>query len=294
MSSTLFESNIPGLKLLHRGKVRDIYDIDEKTMLIVATDRISAFDVVLPTPIQGKGTVLTSISNFWFRKFKRLIPNHLTNASLASIIEDAKVRQAILDRSVVVRKMKALPIEAIVRGYLIGSGWQDYQRDGIVCGIHLPKGLQQADKLPTPLFTPSTKATLGDHDINVDYAYIVNLLGLTFAEQVRDISLEIYQQAASYAYDRGIIIADTKFEFGLDDDEQLILIDEVLTPDSSRFWPTGTYAPNCSPPSYDKQFVRDYLETLNWNKTAPGPTLPYEIVKQTMEKYQQVQRLLLN
>ncbi len=294
MSGTLFESNIPGLKLLHRGKVRDIYDLDDRTMLIVATDRISAFDVVLPTPIQGKGAVLTSISNFWFKKFERLIPNHLTNTSLDSIIESAEVRQAMIDRSVVVRKIRALPIEAIVRGYLIGSGWQDYQRDRIVCGINLPKGLQQADKLPTPLFTPSTKATLGDHDINVDYTYVEKLLGRKYAEQVRHVSLAIYQKAASYAYERGIIIADTKFEFGLDDNEQLILIDEVLTPDSSRFWPTGTYAPNCSPPSYDKQFVRDYLETLDWDKTAPGPALPDEIVKQTMKKYQQVQRLLMN
>ncbi len=294
MSSTLFESNIPGLKLLHRGKVRDIYDIDGKTMLIVASDRISAFDVVLPTPIPGKGAVLTLISNFWFRKFERYVPNHLMNTSLASIIEDAGVRQALVNRSVVARKMKALQIEAIVRGYLIGSGWQDYQRDGSICGVRLPQGLQQADRLPAPLFTPSTKATLGNHDTNVDYTHIVNLLGRNLAEQIRDISLAIYQQAASYAFDRGIIIADTKFEFGLNDDEQLVLIDEVLTPDSSRFWPIETYAPNSSPPSYDKQFVRDYLETLGWNKTAPGPTLPDKIVKQTAEKYRHARCLLMD
>lgn len=294
MSITLFESKLPGLKLLHRGKVRDIYDLDEKTMLIVTSDRISAFDVVLPTAIPDKGTILTSISNFWFRKFRQLIPNHLTNISLETIIEDTQTRQAVSDRSVVVRKMTALPVEAVVRGYLSGSGWQDYQRNGLVCGIRMPKGLQQADKLPAPLFTPSTKARAGEHDINVDYAYIVNLLGHKLAELIREISLELYQQAAAYAHARGIIIADTKFEFGLDDTGQLVLIDEALTPDSSRFWPIDTYAPNTNPPSFDKQIVRNYLETLNWNKTAPGPILPDLIVRQTVEKYRQVQQLLIS
>jgi phosphoribosylaminoimidazole-succinocarboxamide synthase len=294
MPNTLFESNIPGLKLHHRGKVRDIYDLDQQSLLIVTSDRISAFDVVLPTPIPGKGAILTAISTFWFERFKHLIPNHLISLSLEFILEDAALRQSIRERSVIVRKLKPLPVEAIVRGYLSGSAWQEYQRHGDLCGAHLPRGLRQADKLPTPLFTPSTKAAPGEHDINIDMPQLVKLLGRPLATQIQNVSLEIYRQAAAYAYTRGIIIADTKFEFGLDDEGRLVLIDEVLTPDSSRFWPIESYAPNRrNPPSFDKQAVRDYLQTLQWDKSAPGPQLPPEIVNQTAERYRRAYQSLV-
>ncbi len=293
MPNTLFESNIPGLKLHHRGKVRDIYDLDQQSLLIVTSDRISAFDVVLPTPIPGKGALLTAISNFWFERFKHLIPNHLISLSLEFILEDAALRHSIRERSVIVRKLKPLPVEAIVRGYLSGSAWQEYQRHGELFGFHLPRGLRQADQLPTPLFTPSTKAAPGEHDINIDMPQLVKLLGRPLATQIQNVSLEIYRQAAAYAYTRGIIIADTKFEFGLDDEGRLVLIDEVLTPDSSRFWPIESYAPNRNPPSFDKQAVRDYLQTLQWDKSAPGPQLPPEIVNQTAERYRRAYQSLV-
>ncbi len=293
MSTTLFESHLPDLKPLYRGKVRDLYELDERHMLIVTTDRISAFDVVLPTPIPGKGEVLTSISNFWFGKFEHLVANHLSGMSLDKALADHGLRNKLRGRSVIVRKLRALPVEAIVRDYLIGSGWRDYNRSGEVCGIALPPGLRLADRLPEPVFTPSTKASLGDHDINVDYAHVVNLIGRELSEQLRDISLEIYREAQTFARERGIIIADTKFEFGQDEDGKLVLIDEALTPDSSRFWPSEAYRPNSNPPSFDKQYVRDYLETLDWDKTAPGPALPDEVVENTAQKYRQAERMLL-
>lgn len=294
MSTTLFNSTLPGLKLRYRGKVRDIYEVNSTHMLIVTSDRISAFDVVLPTPIPGKGEVLTSISNFWFKRFESLVPNHLDEISLMSILNSQDQSEELSRRSVVVRKLKAVPIEAIVRGYLIGSGWKDYRKHGEICGITLSKGLRQADRLPEAIFTPSTKAAVGAHDINVDYDHTTNMIGTELAEKIRDMSLEIYRQAAAYALDRGIIIADTKFEFGLDEDGNLVLIDEVLTPDSSRFWPTELYRPGSSPPSFDKQYVRDYLETLDWDKTEPGPQLPDEVVLKTEQKYRQAQGMLLD
>jgi len=281
----LFESLLTSLTPIARGKVRDIYDVDEKHMLIVTTDRLSAFDVVLPTAIPGKGRVLTNLSNFWFARTGHLIPNHLTAIPLAQVLPDADERNIVEGRAIVVRKLKPLPIEAIVRGYIVGSGWKEYQKQGTVCGIQLPEGLRQADKLPEPIFTPSTKAEVGDHDENISYEKAVELIGTELAEQVRDISIAIYKEAAEYALERGIIIADTKFEFGLDEEDNLVLIDEVLTPDSSRFWPADSYEPGCSPPSFDKQFVREYLETLDWDKTPPGPELPAEIANKTGEKY---------
>jgi phosphoribosylaminoimidazole-succinocarboxamide synthase len=289
---SLFESSIQSLPLIQRGKVRDIYDIDDQHMLIVTTDRISAFDVVLPTPIAGKGVVLTTVSNFWFNHFRDEVPNHLSDLTVADVLSDPDEREQVADRGIVVKKLKPLPLEAIVRGYLIGSGWKDYQTTGAVCGITLPAGLDMADKLPTAIYTPSTKADVGEHDENVDFNTTVDLLGQDLAEQVRQVSLSIYTSAAEYALERGIIIADTKFEFGLDDKDQLVLIDEVLTPDSSRFWPADTYKVGCSPPSFDKQFVRDYLETLEWDKKAPGPELPETVVAQTAEKYREAQRRL--
>ncbi len=293
MTSTLFESKISDLKLLHRGKVRDLYDVDDTHMLIVTTDRISAFDVVLPSPIPGKGEVLTAISNFWFHKMRDIVPNHLADLSLQAFIHDSTTREALSTRSVVVQKLKALPVEAIVRGYLIGSGWKDYQNTGAICGIFLPEGLRLADRLPEPVFTPSTKARIGNHDINVNFQHVANLLGEHTASRIRDVSLELYMRAAAYALERGIIIADTKFEFGIDNNGELVLIDEALTPDSSRFWPLESYRPGISPSSFDKQFVRDYLETLDWDKTPPGPELPEEIINRTAEKYLRVKRLLL-
>ena len=293
MSGALFESDIPELELVHRGKVRDIYRVDDHHLLMVTTDRVSAFDVILPTPIPGKGQVLTALSNFWFHRTRSLIRNHLTEYPLAAIIKRDEIFQALTNRVVIVKQLKALPVEAVVRGYLIGSGWKEYQTNGLVCGIDLPRGLQLADKLPAPIFTPSTKAAVGSHDINVTFADVVNIVGSEVAAQIRDVSVQIYRLAADYALQRGIIIADTKFEFGLDQNGQLTLIDEVLTPDSSRFWPAGTYRPGSSPPSFDKQFVRDYLETLDWDKTAPGPALPPEIVLKTAQKYRLAQQLLL-
>lgn len=280
------------LPLIHQGKVRDSFTLDEDHMLIVASDRLSAFDVVLPDPVPGKGALLTKISNFWFEKTRDIIDNHLTGIPVGDIIADPQLVALLEDRSVVVRRLEPLPVEAIVRGYLIGSGWKDYQQTGSVCGIPLPPGLRQADKLPQVLFTPSTKAAAGDHDENVDFETIVKLIGEDLACQVRDTSIQIYEFAARHALERGIIIADTKFEFGLDNDGHLYLMDEVLTPDSSRFWPRDSWQPGSSPPSYDKQFVRDYLETLDWNKQAPGPLLPPDIIAATMQKYADACRIL--
>ncbi len=289
----LFQSDLKYLPLINRGKVRDIYGIDDQHMLIVATDRLSAFDVVLPQPIPGKGEVLTRVSNFWFARTAPLVPNHLADIPLAQVVPDAAERGALGERAVVVRRMRPLPVEAIVRGYLIGSGWKDYQRTGAVCEIPLPAGLRQADRLPEPIFTPSTKAAVGDHDENVSFQHIAERIGAELAAQIREVSLRIYAEAADYARTRGIIIADTKLEFGLDDQGRLHLIDEVLTPDSSRFWPADQYRPGTSPPSFDKQFVRDYLETLDWDKTPPGPELPAEIIAKTAEKYAEAERRLV-
>lgn len=291
-SPPLLQSNVAGLKRIHQGKVRDIYEVDADHMLIVTTDRLSAFDVVLPDPIPGKGSVLTRISRFWFDRTAHIIPNHLSDYPLERAVPDAAQRALIADRSMVVRKLKALPIEAVVRGYLIGSGWRDYQETGIVCGIQLPHGLRQADRLPQALFTPSSKAPLGQHDENISYDKVVATVGAGLAEQIRVSALALYEFAAAHALARGIIIADTKFEFGVDAAGHLTLIDEALTPDSSRFWPVDTYAPGSSPPSFDKQFVRDYLETLDWDKRAPGPHLPPDIVARTSEKYAEALRQL--
>jgi len=285
----LYQSALTSLKLRARGKVRDIYDIDEKYMLIVTTDRLSAFDVILPDPIPGKGQVLTSVSNFWFDRLKHIIPNHLAAIPLEQVLPDAEERRQVEGRAVVVRKMKPLPVEAIVRGYLIGSGWKDYQRTGAVCGIELPEGLQQAQQLPAAIYTPSTKAEMGRHDENVTFEKTVELMGRELAEKVRDASLKLYTEAAAYARERGIIIADTKFEFGLDGNGDLYLIDEALTPDSSRFWPADQYRVGISPPSFDKQYVRDYLETLDWNKTEPGPSLPAEVAEYCAKKYREAE-----
>jgi len=292
MRDVLFETHLRSLPLLARGKVRDVYSVGEDHLLIVTTDRLSAFDVVLPDPIPGKGAVLTAVSAFWFERTRSLVPNHLADVALESVLPDADERELVEGRAVVVRKMKALPVEAIVRGYLIGSGWKDYQAGGAVCGIRLPDGLQLADQLPAAIYTPSTKAELGDHDINIDYGRSEDLLGARLASRVREVSLQIYNEAARYAAQRGIIIADTKFEFGLDEDGELVLIDEALTPDSSRFWPQDEYRAGISPPSFDKQFVRDYLETLDWDKTPPGPKLPDDIIQRTAEKYQEALRRL--
>jgi phosphoribosylaminoimidazole-succinocarboxamide synthase len=290
----LYESSIPHLKLLARGKVRDMYEIDAQHLLIVATDRMSAFDVILPDPIPGKGRVLTRVSNFWFDKMRDIIPNHLsTDLTLAELIPDARQRAPLEGRSIIVKRLQPLPVEAIVRGYLIGSGWKDYERHGSACGVSLPAGLQLAQQLPEPIFTPSSKAEAGVHDENISFADCVALLGQNVAEQVRDVSLKLYSAAAAYARQRGIIIADTKFEFGLDPQGKLYLIDEALTPDSSRFWPIERYAVGVSPPSFDKQYLRDYLETLDWNKTAPGPRLPAEVSRLCADKYREAELKLL-
>lgn len=290
--SALYESHLSGLELLGRGKVRDLYRVDEQHLLMVASDRLSAFDVVMRQPIPGKGEVLTRVSSFWFSRTAHLIPNHLSGIPVDAVVTDAAERAALGDRAVVVRSLKPLPVEAIVRGYLIGSGWKDYRASGAVCGIPLPAGLLQADRLPEPIFTPSTKAAAGTHDENVDFAHVVSLIGRELAEQVRDRALCIYRECAAYALGRGIIIADTKLELGLDDEGRLHLIDEVLTPDSSRFWPADQYQPGTSPPSFDKQYVRDYLETLDWDKTPPAPDLPPEIIERTAAKYQEAERRL--
>jgi phosphoribosylaminoimidazole-succinocarboxamide synthase len=289
---TLYQSDLHSLKLLARGKVRDIYDIDADHLLIVTTDRLSAFDCILPNPIPGKGRVLTHVANFWFDRLGHIVPNQLTGLRLDEVISDPAEREPLEGRAIVVKKLKPLPVEAVVRGYLIGSGWKEYQKTGAVCGIPLPAGLRLAEKLPEAIFTPSTKAELGAHDENISFERTVALLGHDLAEQVRTVSLRLYTEAAAHALARGIIIADTKFEFGLDTAGTLHLIDEVLTPDSSRFWPVDQYRPGSSPPSFDKQFVRDYLESLTWNKQPPAPELPAEIIEKTAEKYREAEERL--
>jgi phosphoribosylaminoimidazole-succinocarboxamide synthase len=286
MTTPLYESTITSLPLLGRGKVRDNFAVGEDKMLIVTSDRLSAFDVILPDPIPGKGAVLTSVANFWFGKLGHIIPNQLTGIDPETVVAPNE-REQVRGRAIVVKRLKPLPIEAVVRGYLIGSGWKEYQATGKVCGIPLPAGLQMAQQLPQPLFTPSTKAEIGTHDENIDFATVEKTIGPALAAQVRDAALRLYSEAAAYALTRGIIIADTKFEFGLDEAGKLYLIDEVLTPDSSRFWPADTYKVGTSPASFDKQFVRDYLETLDWNKQAPGPKLPAEILEKTAAKYRE-------
>lgn len=292
MSVPLFESRLRTLPCIHRGKVRDLYAVDDERLLIIATDRLSAFDVVLPTPIPDKGRVLTAVSNFWFARLAHILPNHLTGEAPEGVVAPDE-REQVVGRAVVARRLKALPVEAIVRGYLVGSGWRDYQATGRVCGIALPPGLKLAERLPEPLFTPSTKAAAGQHDENIDYACCEALLGKKLAAQVRDAALALYREAAAYALARGIIIADTKFEFGLDANGQLILIDEALTPDSSRFWPAEAYRVGVNPPSFDKQYVRDWLTASGWNRQPPAPALPKEVVKRTAEKYREALRRLV-
>jgi phosphoribosylaminoimidazole-succinocarboxamide synthase len=283
----MFESDISGLELLARGKVRDIYSVDDDHLLIVTSDRLSAYDVVMPSPIPGKGRVLTQISLFWFDMMSDLIDNQLTELTVDDVLPDSAAAAPLRDRALVVKRLKPLPIEAVVRGYLIGSGWRDYLETGATSGIDLPPGLEQAARLPETMFTPANKAEAGEHDENISYDDVVNLIGQNLAERVRDLSIAIYERAAEYALGRDIIIADTKFEFGLDNDGGLYLIDEVITPDSSRFWPVDGYQTGISPPSFDKQFVRDYLDTLDWDKTAPGPDLPVDVLEQTSAKYQE-------
>lgn len=289
MSTTdvLFESSVPELPLLGRGKVRDIYSVDDNHLLIVTTDRLSAYDVVLPDPIPGKGRVLTQISLFWFRMMADIIDNQLSELTVDDVVKDPESREQLRGRSLVVKRLRPLPIEAVVRGYLIGSGWRDYLDSGRVCGIELPAGLQMAQKLPRTLFTPASKAPAGDHDENISYEAVVDLIGEKLADHVRDVSIQIYERAAAYALERGLIIADTKFEFGLDDEGRLHIIDEALTPDSSRFWPVDGYEVGIGPPSFDKQFVRDYLDTLDWDRTAPGPELPPDVLRKTGDKYRE-------
>jgi phosphoribosylaminoimidazole-succinocarboxamide synthase len=283
----LYRTELKGLKRIHEGKVRDIYAVDEDTLLIVTTDRLSAFDVVLPDPIPDKGRVLNGISNFWFARTRHLVPNHLTGREPEELVQEERERALVAGRAVVVRRLKALPIEAVVRGYLIGSGWKDYRSGGRLCGITLPAGLKLAGRLPQPLFTPATKAPAGAHDENITFEAVASLIGTDLAAAVRDTALALYAFASEHARSRGIIIADTKFEFGVDERGRLTLIDEVLTPDSSRFWPADSYREGVSPPSFDKQFVRDYLETLDWNKKAPGPRLPPDIIARTSDKYRE-------
>jgi phosphoribosylaminoimidazole-succinocarboxamide synthase len=288
---TLFESKLSSLKFLHRGKVRDIYAVDDDKLLVIQTDRLSAFDVVLPDPIPGKGTVLTALSNFWFAKLAHVIPHHLTGIAPESVVALSE-RDQVAGRAMVVRKFKPLMIEAVVRGYLIGSGWKDYQKTGMVCGIKLPAGLKEAEKLPGVIFTPATKAPAGQHDENIPYAEAEKIVGAELAAKVRVVSIQLYTEAAAYAKTKGIIIADTKFEFGVDADGKLYLIDEIITPDSSRFWPADQYRTGISPPSFDKQFVRDWLETQPWNKKHPAPKLPADVLAKTSEKYREALRLL--
>ena len=292
LTESLFESNLASLELAARGKVRDIYRVDDDRLLIVATDRLSAFDVILPDPIPGKGVVLTSISNFWFKKLETVVPNHLTGIEPEAVLSDPRDHAIVKNRAVVVQKLKPLPVEAVVRGYLIGSGWKDYCKTGSVSGVALPSGLELAQRLREPIFTPSTKAAAGHHDENISMPQVTKLIGGDLTRQVREASLQLYTRATEYARARGIIIADTKFEFGLDANGTLRVMDEVLTPDSSRFWPADTYKAGSSPPSFDKQYVRDYLETLDWNKQAPGPKLPRVVVERTRAKYAEaLQRL---
>ncbi len=290
--SALHESNLTSLKFLHRGKVRDLYEVDADHLLIVQTDRLSAFDVILPTPIPGKGEVLTAVSNFWFKKLANVIPNHLSGIDPESVVKTDAEREQVRGRAFVTKKLKPLPIEAIVRGYLVGSGWKDYKKTGSLCGIQLPAGMQEAQKLPQALFTPSTKAPAGAHDENISFEEAKKLLGADMAEQVKKATLALYTQAAEYALTRGIIIADTKFEFGTDAAGKLYLIDEALTPDSSRFWPADQYKVGSNPPSFDKQFVRDWLETSGWNKKPPAPQVPADVLQKTSDKYREAQRLL--
>ena len=287
MASVLYQSDLPGLDLVHRGKVRDVYAIDAQRLLIVASDRLSAFDVVLPDPIPGKGEILTTLSNFWFARTASLMPNHLTGDTVESVLPSAVDAALYSRRSVVGKRLRILPVEAIARGYLIGSGWKDYQASGAVCGVTLPAGLRMADALPEPIFTPSTKAAIGDHDANIGFDQMVATVGGELAERVREATLAIYRFAADYAASRGILIADTKLEFGLDEAGTLHVADEMLTPDSSRFWPADAWEPGRNPPSFDKQFVRDYLETLDWNKTAPGPRLPAVVIAGTLARYRE-------
>ena len=290
--TAIFETSLDQLELIARGKVRDIYAIDDAHMLIVTTDRFSAFDVVFAEPIPHKGELLTEVSNFWFARTASMITNHLTTLELRDYVNETDY-ELLKRRSIIVKRLKTLPVEAIVRGYVIGSGWKDYQANGSICGIELPPGLQQAAQLPQPIFTPSTKAEVGNHDINVSFADVVDKIGIDKAGQIRDKSIQLYQHAADYARERGIIIADTKFEFGVDDNDELVLIDEILTPDSSRYWPADEYRVGISPPSFDKQFVRDYLETLDWDKTPPAPPIPTDIIARSQQKYQQVRDILL-
>lgn len=295
MVQPVFQAEISNLSLLHRGKVRDIFSVDKQHLLIVATDRLSAFDVVLPDPIPGKGQMLTQISLFWFKRLAHLCPNHLSTLHLEDVVPDEAEQAPLRGRSMIVRKLKPLPVEAIVRGYLIGSGWKDYQRTGYVCGNKLPTGLPLAGQLPEPLFTPSTKASVGQHDQNVDFQWLSQKIGKEYATHIRDTSLALYREAATYALERGIIIADTKFEFGYDPHTgELVLIDEAITPDSSRFWPADTYHPGSPPQSFDKQFIRDYLDSLDWDKTAPAPSLPTAIIEETTAKYAEALQRLMN
>ena len=288
MSTPLQQSDIKSLPFLHRGKVRDIYAVGDDKLLVVQTDRLSAFDVILPSPIPGKGEVLTAMSNFWLNKLQHVIPNHLTGIDPESVVDGDADRAQVRGRAFVAKKLKPLPIEAIVRGYLVGSGWKDYQKTGKVCGIPLPAGLREAEKLPQPLFTPSTKAAVGEHDENISFVQAVELLGEARANEVRDATLALYVEAADYAAGKGIIIADTKFEFGEDEAGKLYLIDEALTPDSSRFWPADQYRVGSNPPSFDKQFVRDWLETSGWNKQPPAPQIPADVLQKTADKYREV------
>ena len=290
--TSVLETHLKSLKLLHRGKVRDIYAVDAERLLIVQTDRLSAFDVILPTPVPGKGRLLTSMSNFWFRKLAHVIPNHLLDTPPESLVDPAE-RSQVNGRAFVVRRLKPLPVEAIVRGYLAGSGWKDYRNTGMICGIVLPPGMQEAARLAQPIFTPSTKAAIGTHDENIDFPEMQRLIGAEQAALVRDKTIQLYSEAAAYALTRGIIIADTKFEFGQDKAGKLYLIDEALTPDSSRFWPRDQYRVGTNPPSFDKQFVRDWLEAQKWNKQPPAPALPDEVLRKTAEKYEEALRLLI-
>jgi phosphoribosylaminoimidazole-succinocarboxamide synthase len=283
--AAVFETRLAGLPRHSQGKVRDIYTVDDEHLLIVTTDRLSAFDVVLPDPIPGKGAILTRLARFWFEHTRRIVPNHLTALTPDDVLTDPAERRLVAGRAMVVRRFTPLPIEAVVRGYLIGSGWKDYQATGAVCGIPLPPGLALAARLPQPIFTPASKAAAGSHDENISFATVCDLVGPELAARVRDIALALYAAGAAHAAERGIIIADTKFEFGVDAAGHLHLIDEVMTPDSSRFWPADQYRPGASPPSFDKQYVRDYLETLDWDKRAPGPRLPAEVIRHTAEKY---------
>jgi phosphoribosylaminoimidazole-succinocarboxamide synthase len=288
---TLYESSLSSLKFLHRGKVRDLYAVGDDKLLVIQTDRLSAFDVILPDPIPGKGSVLTALSDFWFARLAHVIPNHLTGIAPESVVAPGE-RDQVAGRAMVVKRLKPLLFEAVVRGYVIGSGWSDYQKDGAICGIKLPAGLKQAEKLPQPIFTPASKAPAGQHDENITYAEVEKIVGATLAAQTRDNAIRLYTEAADYARGKGIVIADTKFEFGTDDNGRLYLIDEALTPDSSRFWPADQYRTGISPPSFDKQFVRDWLETQPWNKQHPAPRLPPDVLAKTSEKYREALRLL--